>query len=647
MALSVAPQSGASDPSTSYRNLQSDVWARHAHLLSKQTGNGAQPTLDAALTANAQPKLRPPPDVDEEDGSWHIGVVHGLKGKLRARDHPRWHLVRQVEALGDADEASSEPRKTSQAELIGRPGGLGPNFIPAEITIRNDSSQRFVDTGCGQLPGSSVRNPDLASRFQEYPRLEKLLHLKGESLARHSPPPYYIQADLRGTIMESDNSNGNRRQAIDILSPDLLGQMRFDAIVIDAPLETYEWDDPTGAGSAAWDWSQIASLPVSALAAKESFIFIWVGSGAGDGLERGREILAKWGYRRCEDIVWVRADSEQARQSEPAATTAFTRTAQHCLMGIRGTVRRSRDHHFVHCNVDTDVILWPGEVKESSASASDGTSKGHKLIDVRKKPPELVALAEHFCLGTRRLQLFGDNRGLRRGWISIGDCVGPDQPGWAEAERGLNACAAGVHGAGPAPDGYVQPPPQPFDRASWQASVNLESVSGDPNRTVDQSLLPFDAQIDELRPKSPTRQAGRVSGPQAAHSPTLGWNGTHLREPRGDYIQGSTMRAAPLTRPLEAGLPYNLQPGMLAPQQFSGSWAPSGLPTDDAYTSRQTALHATLHAPGGAGLSGLGAGGPRTVSIPSGNDTLSGPQASVLLGRATRGIGPTGLGRPR
>ena len=30
-------------------------------------------------------------------------------------------------------------------------------------------------------------------------------------------------------------------------------------------------------------------------------------------------------------------------------------------MGIRGTVRRSTDSWFVHCNVDTDVIVWEGD----------------------------------------------------------------------------------------------------------------------------------------------------------------------------------------------------------------------------------------------------------------------------------------------
>ena len=39
----------------------------------------------------------------------------------------------------------------------------------------------------------------------------------------------------------------------------------------------------------------------------------------------------------------------------------MTRTTEHCLMGIRGTVRRSSDGWFVHCNIDTDVIIWEGD----------------------------------------------------------------------------------------------------------------------------------------------------------------------------------------------------------------------------------------------------------------------------------------------
>lgn len=60
--------------------------------------------------------------------------------------------------------------------------------------------------------------------------------------------------------------------------------------------------------SSSFGWDQLQELPVPNLAADPSFVFLWVGSGAGEGLERGREVLAKWGYRRCEDVVWVKTN---------------------------------------------------------------------------------------------------------------------------------------------------------------------------------------------------------------------------------------------------------------------------------------------------------------------------------------------------
>jgi MT-A70 len=41
--------------------------------------------------------------------------------------------------------------------------------------------------------------------------------------------------------------------------------------------------------------------------------------------------------------------------------------------------------------------------------------------DPLRKPPELYALIENFCLGTRRLEIFGRPSSLRRGWVTVGD----------------------------------------------------------------------------------------------------------------------------------------------------------------------------------------------------------------------------------
>lgn len=73
-----------------------------------------------------------------------------------------------------------------------------------------------------------------------------------------------------------------------------LSPTRFDCILIDPP--------------ASWAWEQLAALPVPHLAANPTFVWLWCGSGNENGLEKGRELLAKWGYRRCEDIVWVKTN---------------------------------------------------------------------------------------------------------------------------------------------------------------------------------------------------------------------------------------------------------------------------------------------------------------------------------------------------
>ena len=70
------------------------------------------------------------------------------------------------------------------------------------------------------------------------------------------------------------------------------------------------------------------------------------------------QCLKKWGFRRCEDICWIKtnkANPGNTKYLEPDAI--FQHTKEHCLMGIRGTVRRSTDGDFIHANVDIDLVI--------------------------------------------------------------------------------------------------------------------------------------------------------------------------------------------------------------------------------------------------------------------------------------------------
>ncbi|TFK29063.1 MT-A70-domain-containing protein [Coprinopsis marcescibilis] len=329
------------------------------------------------------------------------------------------------------------------------------NYIPEEETIRNDYSQRYVDGG--EWPQNWVLGAEPEHRFEEYPKQQRLLNLKKASVSNHSLPPSYLPYSQLSTLSNS----------------------KFDCILLDPPF------------SSSFTWDNLQELPVPSLAADPSFVFLWVGSGAGEGLERGREILAKWGYRRCEDVVWVKTNktSNKGPGTDPPTTSLLTRTKQHCLIGIRGTVRRSTDSWFVHCNVDTDVIIWEGD-------PSDPT----------RKPPEMYTLIENFCLGLRRLEIFGRPSSLRRGWVTV---LGPNQ------EEQLDSLPDGtVHVAGNEGGRGTL-----WTQSDWDEGVKALMLS---SNSTNRAVVPMTSEIDALRPKSPVRPG--QNAPNHGHSGSSGQN---------------------------------------------------------------------------------------------------------------------------
>ncbi|GFR57420.1 N6-adenosine-methyltransferase subunit METTL14 [Elysia marginata] len=217
----------------------------------------------------------------------------------------------------------------------------------------NDYCQNFVDTG--ERPQNFIRDVGLANRFEEYPKLRELIKLKDDLISDTSTPPMYLQADLEVFDLQ-----------------DL--KCKFD----------------------------IESLDIPSIAAQRSFIWIWAGNA--EGLERGRSCLKRWGFRRCEDICWIKTNIKNPGHNKNLEPNAiFQRTKEHCLMGIKGTVKRSTDGDFIHANVDIDLIIE----EEPEYGTKD-------------KPVEIFHIIEHFCLGRRRLHLFGRDSTIRPGWLTVG-----------------------------------------------------------------------------------------------------------------------------------------------------------------------------------------------------------------------------------
>lgn len=321
----------------------------------------------------------------------------------------------------------------------GGSGGSGPGK-----SVNNDYSQHFVDTG--QRPQNFLRDSVLTDRFEDHPQLKELVTRKEALVKTHQTPPYYLKADLR-TLPLNVETFGTK----------------FDVILVDPPWEEYQRRAPgLLAETEVWTWQQIRDLEIERIADTPSFVFLWCGTA--EGLEAGRHCLSKWGFRRCEDICWIKTNKDPSRKYLSASNqepySVLTHTKEHCLMGIRGTVRRNTDSHVIHANCDTDVIV----------------SEEPELGSTRK-PEELYQVIERFCLGRRRLELFGEDHNIREGWVTVGKSL---------TASNFNAQVYASNFRGPDGNVFVENP-------------GSRLMIGAPN------LLPYDKEIDALRPKSPEK----------------------------------------------------------------------------------------------------------------------------------------------
>jgi hypothetical protein len=65
-----------------------------------------------------------------------------------------------------------------------------------------------------------------------------------------------------------------------------------------------------------------AALPIEDISENPSFIFLWVGSS--EGLDLGRLLLRKWGFRRCEDICWVKTNKTSQVEFPSCYSSTYT-----------------------------------------------------------------------------------------------------------------------------------------------------------------------------------------------------------------------------------------------------------------------------------------------------------------------------------
>eukprot|EP00252_Welwitschia_mirabilis_P015540 TRINITY_DN3420_c0_g1_i1.p1 TRINITY_DN3420_c0_g1~~TRINITY_DN3420_c0_g1_i1.p1 ORF type:complete len:800 (-),score=167.09 TRINITY_DN3420_c0_g1_i1:304-2703(-) len=196
---------------------------------------------------------------------------------------------------------------------------------------------------------------------------------------------------------------------------DILGQ--FGVIMADPP-----WDIHMELPYGTMADDEMRSLNVPALQT-DGLIFLWV---TGRAMELGRECLELWGYRRVEELIWVKTNQLQRIIRTGRTGHWLNHSKEHCLVGIKGNPEVNR-------NIDTDVIV--SEVRETS-----------------RKPDEMYPMLERISPRTRKLELFARMHNTHAGWISLGNQL----QGVRLVDEGLRARFKAAY-----PDVEVQPPSPP------------------------------------------------------------------------------------------------------------------------------------------------------------------------------------------
>ena len=235
-------------------------------------------------------------------------------------------LLLLLSLCGAAPLAASSPHHTQMEGGAGGPmrgrggrgrgggggggGGFrGPASNPRLQRAKNDFCQHFVDTG--ERPANFIRDSDVQQRFDEYPRLKELIAAKDKRIAERATPPTYKKVDLR---------------TFDLTT---LGT-KFDVVLIDPPWEEYRRRKSVATGELddcedveVWTPQEIMNLRIDAITDTPSFCFLWCGAGV--GLTWGRAMLRKWGFRRCEDICWIKSNRESGRTTTTSPTPSSRR----------------------------------------------------------------------------------------------------------------------------------------------------------------------------------------------------------------------------------------------------------------------------------------------------------------------------------
>ena len=116
---------------------------------------------------------------------------------------------------------------------------------------------------------------------------------------------------------------------------------KFDVLMCDPP-----WDIHMSLPYGTLKDKEMKALRIDILQ-DDGLIFLWV---TGRAMELARECLAQWGYKRVEELIWVKTNQLQRIIRTGRTGHWLNHSKEHCLIGLKGNPKINR-------NVDCDVIV--------------------------------------------------------------------------------------------------------------------------------------------------------------------------------------------------------------------------------------------------------------------------------------------------
>ncbi|GAX76354.1 hypothetical protein CEUSTIGMA_g3800.t1 [Chlamydomonas eustigma] len=175
----------------------------------------------------------------------------------------------------------------------------------------------------------------------------------------------------------------------DVRSFDMTILGKFGVIMADPPWEIHQ-DLPYG----TMGDDEMRKMNIGVLQ-DDGVIFLWV---TGRAMELGRECLDLWGYKRVDELIWVKTNMLQSLIRSGRTGHWLNHSKEHCLVGWKGNLAA------LNKKVDCDVLV--ADVRETS-----------------RKPDEMYTLLERLSPGTRKIEIFARPNNLQaaHGWVGLGN----------------------------------------------------------------------------------------------------------------------------------------------------------------------------------------------------------------------------------